>query len=218
MKRTLPYLCLLGLFALTPAFGSGNADNAPDLRTRIVHYSSEYTVNQDGSFTETRKTAIKVLQKQAIEASKRSAISYSTSVQQADVIAAYTLKPDGRRIDVPKSNFQVDIEKGKGKDFPVFSDLTTLTIVFPDAEVGDTLVFSYRLTARKPMFPNEFSVSEYFPRTKAYDDVRIRIDAPASLWTRVQARQLKKVADTTRKGRRVIEWKDAKPKPIVHKR
>lgn len=56
-----------------------------------------------------------VLKDTAVEWAKRSSISYSTSAQRAEVIAAYTKKADGRRIDVPRDNYQSEVNSGKGR-------------------------------------------------------------------------------------------------------
>ena len=55
--------------------------------------------------------------------------------------------------------------------------------MFPDVEVGDTVVFAYRIVQATPMFPGHFSVAHVFSRYAAYDDVSIKVIAPASLWT-----------------------------------
>jgi hypothetical protein len=81
-------------------------------------------INPDASFVEERSGALKVLKKAAVEGAKRFSISYSTSMQTAGLIEAYTRKPDGRRIDVPKDNCQVRANSGRGSDAPVISDRT----------------------------------------------------------------------------------------------
>jgi transglutaminase-like putative cysteine protease len=181
-------------------------EEAPELFAKTERYNVDYVINADGSFVETREWATKVVKEQAVDYLKQTSISYSTSIQKADVIAAYTLKADGRRIDVPQSNFQVETNGGKGDGGPVFSDVTTMTVVFPELAVNDTVVFSYKLTGNKPMFDGHFSTVESFRTSRYYGDVRIRIDAPASLWTQHHAWQLKEVRDEQKGDRRIVEW------------
>lgn len=200
------------------AIGVVHAEAAPDLTIRFPSYRVSYAVNGDGSFTETRYWEKTILKQTAVSRAKQTAVTFSTSIQTAEVIDAYTRKADGRRIDSPKSNFQVETNTGKEKDAPVFSDQTTVTTVFPEVEVGDTVVFSYRLTAREPMFPGHFSVAEVYPRTVAYDDVNIRIDAPAALWAQYEARQLTALPVLERDGRRILEWTYQNRTPVVSKR
>lgn len=211
------FACLLSMVAM-PVPAAAPDEEGPDLFTRNVRMHSAYTLNDDGSFVETRETATKVLKEPGIQEAKRTYVSYSTSIQKAEVLEAYTLKADGRRLDAPKTNYQIETNTGRDKSSPAFSDFTTLTVVFPEVAVGDTVVLAYRLTASEPIFPKHFSAHAYFPRIYAYDDVRIRIDAPASLWTQYQARQLTEVTNVERDGRRILEWTYANPQPVKSKR
>lgn len=217
-QRTSLWLACVLFFVSLSALASDKASESPELFTRIDRYSVAYLINDNGSYSETREMAVTVLKEQALPRVKQTSVTYSTSIQKAEVIEAYTKKAGGRRIDSPKSNFQIESNTGKDKDAPVFSDLTTMTVVFPELEVGDTVVFSYRLTAVEPMFPNHFSTQENFPKTVEYDEVRIRVDAPATLWTQYQARELKEILNTEQNGRKIIEWSYENRTPINSKR
>lgn len=209
VSRILGLLLCLGV--LSPI--GATAAEAADLATRFEHYTLGYQVNDDASLVESHDWAMTVLKERAVAQAKRASVTYSTSIQKAEVVEAYTRKADGRRIDSPRDNFQVEINTGRGKDAPVFSDQTTLTVVFPEVAVGDTVVFSYRITQSEPMFPGHFSASATFPPTAAYDDVRIRIDAPLSLDARYEARQLKEVTNREQDGRRLLEWRYENAQP-----
>lgn len=191
----------------------------PDLFTRTKSYHASYQLNADGTYVTERSTAITVLKEQAVSSAKQTSISYSTSVEKSDILAAYTLKPDGRRIDAPSGNFQVEANGGKDKGAAAaFSDRTTLSVIFPDVAVGDTLVLSYRITTTDPIFPKHFSTQEVFPTSVAYDDVRIVIDAPADMWTQHLSKDLQEVQNQVKNGRRVLEWRWENKNPIKSKR
>lgn len=193
---------------------AGWADNGgtPDLSTRVDHYYLTYKINPDGTDVQTCEWGLKILKQGAVADAKQASMTYSASTEKLDITAAYTLKADGQRVNAPKDNFQLEVEKGKGSDAPVFSDLATLTVVFPDVAVGDTVVLAYKLTDIKPMFPGQFSVMETFPNTVAEDDVRIRIDAPASLWYQFHAHGMKEML-TEKDGRKIIDlsYRNAHP-------
>lgn len=189
-----------------------------DLSGRVGHYYVSYVINTDGTAVETHDSSRTVLKEAALDSAKRASVGYSTSAQKAEVIAAYTLKGDGRRIEVTKDNYQVEVNSGKGKDSPVYSDWTTLTVVFPDVAVGDTVVFSYKLTQLEPMFPNHYSVTQYFYDHIAYDDVRVRFDYPGSMWVQHEARGMKETVNETKGDRKIIEWTYANPKPLKTER
>jgi transglutaminase-like putative cysteine protease len=189
-----------------------------DLQTRFPYYHVSITLDDSGRSTETREWSRVVLKESALDSAKTASISYSTSAQTGEVLAAYTLKADGRRIDVPKDNYQVVINRGHGKDSPVYSDQTSLSVVFPELAVGDTEVFSYRVSETEPLFPGKFSATESFSSQVAYDDVRVRIDYPAALPAQYDAYGMEQAAADAANGRNTVEWRYANPQPVESKR
>jgi transglutaminase-like putative cysteine protease len=189
-----------------------------DPPTRIEMYHATYVINPDGSSAATYEKALKILRQQALESGKQAYVSYSTSVERAEILEAYTRKPDGRRVDAPKSNYQLDINKGHESDSPSFSDRTQLSVIFPDVAVDDVVVFRYRITDIEAMFPGHFSTTERFSRGIAFDDVKVRFDAPASLWTQYAATDMTQSVDEVKDGRRVVEWTWKNPAAIKSKR
>lgn len=200
------------LLCCAPAWAKG-----PEIDTRVTQFHVAYHLNDDVSDVATYRWAMKVLTERGLSFAKQTSISYSTSIQKAEVLAAYTQKADGRRIDVPKTNYQLEINRGKGKDSPLFSDLTTLTVVFPEVAIGDTVVLAYKIIQTEPMFPGQFSVSQSFPRTYAYDDVKVRISYPAALHVQYEGRQMTQRVEE-RGGRKVVEWTFANKTPVKSKR
>jgi len=217
MKRTF----LAGLFVLaaalaTPLFAAPG--DPVDLSYRTTRLHVDYVVNPDGTSVETIERAVKVLNTKAVEYSKKGYFSYSTSVQKAEILEAYTMKADGRRIDAPRSNYQMDINKGRDADSPAFSDRTRFTVIFPDVAVEDVVVLKYRLTESEAMFPGHFSEVDRFSREEAYDDVKITIDAPASLWTQHAVTAFTETRNETKDGRKYLAWTWKNPNPVQGKR
>lgn len=187
------------------------------MRTERMHVT--YTVQPDGSYSEQRETEYKVLDERAIEYAKRESISYSASIQTLDVIAAYTRKADGRRVEVPKSNYQVETNDGRNGGGPAFSDIATTSLVFADVAVGDSVVLSYRLTGKQPMFDRQFSELDSFGGGQYQGDVRVKIDAPATMWAQHKAwGAMKQVRDETVGARRIVEWSYQNRTPSKSKR
>ncbi|MEQ1511549.1 MAG: DUF3857 and transglutaminase domain-containing protein [Lysobacteraceae bacterium] len=205
---------VISILLAAAAFAAGTAaakSDEPPLRIEREHH--RYTVGADGSFVETIETAIKVMKEAGVEIAKDSSIGYSTSIQKAEIVSAYTLKADGRKIDVPAGNFQESTNRGQNGDSPIYSDRTTLTVVFPALAVGDTTVLSYRLTAREPMFPGQFSVIDSFNPARYYGEVVVSVDAPEALPLAHVAWQMKEVGNRIEGGRRILElqWKNREP-------
>lgn len=189
-----------------------------ELQIRFDYYHATYSINEDGTATESHEWSKTVLKETALERSKSASVSYSTSAEKTEVVAAYTLKADGRRLDVPKDNYQLEVNSGKDKDSPVYSDWSTLTVVFPDVAVGDKVVFSFKLVQTEPMFPKQYSTAQYFSDQVAYNDVRVRFDYPAAMWVQYEARGMKETANETQGERKIIEWSYANPQPLKTER
>lgn len=207
------------LAAFVLSFPVSAATSEPiELQTRFNHYYASYLINADGTAVESHEWSKTVLKEQALEWAKQASVSYSTSAQKAEVVAAYTLKADGKRIDVPKDNYQFEVNSGRGKDSPVYSDWSTMTVVFPDVAVGDKVVFSYKLIQTEPMFPGHYSVVQTFGDQIAHDDVRIRFDYPAAMWVQHEARGMKQALNETRGERTLLEWTYANPIPLKSER
>lgn len=199
-------MALMG--ALTLPGGAWAAEGAatPPLASRVTHYATSYTVNPDASFVEERAWSMAVLKPEMVASASRTSVIYDRQLQKVTVTEAYTRKADGRRLPVAKKAM---------KDAPdATSGLQDLSIEFPEVAVGDTVVLAYRVTTRKPMFAGQFSVNESFPRTDAYDDVKIKIDVPAGMWSHDQARGFREVKREKRAGRQIIEWAWDNPQPL----
>jgi len=123
-----------------------------------------------------------------------------------EVLSAYTLKKDGRKIDVPKTNFQDQTNVGKGDAAPMFSDIRTKTVAYPDVAVGDTVVLSYKLTQKEATFPGNFSMLQTFSKFQVYDEVQVSVSAPASLGLRVYSRGVEGGEAPSSDGHRNWAW------------
>ena len=212
-------ICLLPFhFALIASEALAASEKAQDISSKYTDYSISYVINDDGSFTEERAWTLKILKKQALEDAKKTAIAYSTSIQTAEILQAYTLKTDGKKVDSPKDNFQTVISGGKDKNKAVFSDQSSISVVFPDVELGDSVVFKYRLTATEPIFANHFSETESFYKTYTYENLNIRINAPENLPLNYATRELKQIKNSIENKRRLIVWSWQNREPIISNR
>jgi transglutaminase-like putative cysteine protease len=194
----------LAAILAVPALAA-TSDEAPEQVVRLDRYHIDYVLNEDGSNTRTYDWARTVLQEKALEATKRASVSHSTSVEKVEILEAYTRKANGQRLDVPQSNYQITVNRGAQDGSPAFSDRTSVTVVFPDVAVGDTTVFKYRVDQAEAIFPGHFSVTDTYAKMLVYKDVRVRVDAPASMKARYEGRGMKQRTGKG-KGRQWVEW------------
>lgn len=176
-----------------------------------------YDVEKDGRVTETVETSFQVLQQNLLERAKLYSISYSTSIQTGEVMDAYTLKPDGRRIAVPPGNYQIRTSDGRNKAGPLFSDTTSVSVVFPDLAVGDTVYVKYRIAAKEPMFPGQFSLAMSFSPFGVYEDTRLTVRVPKDLPLKSEAHFFEAAAPKLDGDKSVLEWRYRNVQPERYK-
>jgi hypothetical protein len=188
-----------------------------ELESRSTKVYIDYVVNDDFTVERISEFQIKVLSEKAAKNFKKKRFSHSTSIEKFEVLEAYTIKADGSRIDVPKDNYQVTVNKGNGDNGPVFSDRTTVTIVFPELEKNDSIYMKVKNFETEPMFPKNFSASRYFWSQRAYDDVKICFDLPQNLIFKHQVRGMTEKTKIEN-GRKLIELAYKSEKPVKVKR
>jgi hypothetical protein len=106
--------------------------------------------------------------------------SYIDGMQRHAVLAAFTEKRDGRRVDVDPAAI-VTRDAAQGPNAVYMRDHKTVTLIFPDVAVGDTLVMTTRKTVGATVFPGHFQMLLPLPRTTPFADTTIRVTAPAGL-------------------------------------
>lgn len=216
VRKILPcfiILLFMAFFDLSAA-GAQQQEAAPEPYVKYDHYYLDYKINDDGTGQMTADYGVTLLKQDAVEYAKQQTISYSTSAEGLEIIAAYTKKADGRRIDVPKENYQLDVSSGKNGDNPAFSDQSMTTIIFPEVAVGDTLMLSYKRSLNKPIFPKQFSVMQNFEKDFPYDDVSVKFDLPLSMDFKCEANGMTEKTNKTENGRKFIEWIFQNKNPI----
>lgn len=184
-----------------------------ELQSRFTKLHETFTVKDNLAVERISEIEIKALTDEAAQRLKRKSFSHSTSIEKFKVLEAYTLKADGRRIEVPKNNFQVTVNKGNNGNQAIFSDRTSVTIVFPDLEKGDSIYMKVKKSETEPMFPGNFSISGYFWSQMAYDDVSVTFDLPESIAFKSQFRKMAKEQEI-KNGRKIIRLHYRNSKPI----
>ena len=196
--------------AQTPAAAPAAGAQAP---SALQRWHVRYDLGPDGRATMTQELHNQVLQAGALEDLKTYSIGFSNGIQQGQVLEAYTLKQDGRRIDVPANNFQTQTSDGHQGGKPFFSDRTRITVVFPDLAVGDTVAVKYRIEDKEAIFPGAFSVAHSFSPFMVHADSRITVRVPKGLPLRFEAHGLDEQPSAEEGELSVREWRYRNPQP-----
>lgn len=187
--------------------------NGPAVPAVLKQWHVTYDVARDGRASTTYVARNQLLQPGALEGLKSFSFSFSTGIQAAQVLEAYTLKADGRRIEVPAGNYQTETNDGRNGGQPLFSDRTRVSLVFPDVAVGDTVGLSYRIDDKEAIFPGAFSVAHSFSPYTVQEDSRVTVRYAKGLNLRFEAHGLQEQPATTEGDATVRQWRYRNPTP-----
>ncbi len=199
-RFTAALLCIVyGLLSQ----GQARADDT-DPSLVIDCYIQHFIVNTDGSYVLTVDHAKTIAQQRALQPHSQYYISYNRTLDEVSEIAAYTRKPDGRRVPVTADHIK-DQQESASTDAPMFQDTRTKVLVFPEVEVGDQLVVRYVLRRHTPLFPGHF---EDLSTSPFYDNRQFHLiyDMPASMPLYADAAGFESVPIISAVGRRRYQW------------
>ncbi len=168
-------VCIASL-AQAQTFQSGNG--AP---VEIVKQHDDIDVQADGTFARAAEVAYRALDQQGVQLLQKLQLSYMDGFQSLEVEAAYTLKADGKRIDVTPDGMVY----GRGNG--ALQSLKLLTIVFPDLEPGDEIVLVTLSKQLIPWFKYQYYQQYSFSHLVVARDVQIDMTAPANFPLNVDA-------------------------------
>lgn len=147
---------------------------------RIEVADTDVDLHADGRYVKTVETRVRIQTAAAAQADSQAPFTFNASMQRFDVVQAYTLKADGRRIDVKKDAiFTRDLPMSVGA--PLFADIKQVIVIFPDVAAGDSIHAAVRVEQIEPTFPGHYSTVFSMTPHLLVDQARIRLHAPRTL-------------------------------------
>ncbi|WP_298212050.1 DUF3857 and transglutaminase domain-containing protein [Acidovorax sp.] len=198
---------LAGIFALSCVGAVAQSPDTSSVPVVSKQWHTTYDVAADGKSSVTYATVNQIVHASALERMKSFSFSYSSSIQQGQIVEAFTEKPDGRRIVVPPNNYQTEVSDGRDGNKPMFSDRSRISVVFPDVAVGDSVGVTYKIDDKVPMFPGAFSTVQSFSPYGVHQDTRITIRAPIELKLRVEVHDLQEQPAVAEGETAVRQWR-----------
>jgi transglutaminase-like putative cysteine protease len=190
------------------------ATRAADLPIVMKLLTYDYDVRADGSFVRSLHTELQPRNEAAVTDVAQQPLRYMESREKVEVLEAYTLKPDGRKLPVNPASIQTQTPPG-APNVPMFDDQRQKVIIFPAAEAGDLLVATAELTAQ-PLIPGLFNLSMPFDRTLPYDEVRVTVSAPKSMPLVTETHEM--TFEKRSEGDKIVyEWRYANTNPLPEK-
>lgn len=174
----------------------------------------EYDVAPSGLYTQTTHGEISATTVGAAADLGQLPFDYSDSMEDLEIVEAYTLKENGRKLVVNPNAIFSQLPNAN-RQYPMFTDMRQKVVVFPQVSVNDTVVFTSRSRLKQPRFPGHFSTQEVFPRTAAFATVEVIVRAPKSLPLGIETHGLQ-FKQETRGDTVVYRWTHAAPNAVAN--
>lgn len=168
---------------LAAVLAASSAVHAQPFRFERLNVESDLKAN--GEFVQFTEQQVRIQDQTGLQQAGQMVFVYNVSMQKFEVVAAHTLKADGRKVEVkPEAIFTRDLPASTGA--PMFADVKVVVVVFAEVAVGDSIYARVRHEQTQPMFPghysNLFSMAPHF----AVDQNRIVLRAPAGMRLRIE--------------------------------
>ena len=177
------------------------------LGVTVEKYVANHEVNADGTAIETYEMQQRFDSDLVIERYKKFERSFNGDIQKAEVLDAYILKADGKKLALAPEAIQIK-PTSQAEAAPSFSSYKEIRILFDSIKAGDATYFKIRLTTTKPYFEKQFDMLENFPIAYNWKSIEINLSAPADFPLYMQAIDLeggKLTADEN--GRARWQWR-----------
>jgi transglutaminase-like putative cysteine protease len=196
--------CAVALIAVDSLYAQeeGSSDDA----VRIVRIDAAYDINSDGTATIVVERAMSPLKQSAVNALGQQTVSFQDNMDEVEILEAYTLKQDGKRLDVTADRIVTQVLPAFAST-PLYNDMKVKRIVFSDVAIGDQIVYRVKRRVVTPQIPGQFMSSLLFPRSGRFDDVRISLKHAKSFALQFSNRGLTELPARQKDGFVTHEWR-----------
>ena len=163
---------------------------------RIKQLRQDFVIDSQGRRVTTTATQFQVLSAAMVPLFSQIPVRFDATVEDAEVLEAYTLKPDGRKITVDPGNIITQKAPQANALLPLYSDAEQKIIIYPNVEVGDSLVFTSKVTEKSVALPGQFTLSRYFNTNVVADDDVYSITVPKSMHVNLGFRDMTRDVST----------------------
>lgn len=145
----------------------------------ILAKEVSYTINADSTYDVKSLLKLKINDQQGVDSGSQLPLEYNPDYETLDIIEAYTLKADGKKILVTPDKI-ITSQASSSADAPMFNQNKVKTIVFPDTSIGDTLVLVQK-SHHKPILDKQISITEIIDPSSDIKQAKYTITAPKNL-------------------------------------
>ena len=145
----------------------------------VVNSKTRIEVNKDASYTQHFEEQNRVDTLQGVRMLGERKISYNSTLEDVEVLEAYTIQPDGTRIVVPLDKIRTQDETSD--DGAIYSDTKSKVIIYPKLEVGSQVYYRAKSVQHTPEFPGHFFTWSHFSPHVRYENVSVELAHDAGI-------------------------------------
>ena len=109
-----------------------------------------------------------------MQSSGEQRISYVSTLEDLQILEAYTQQPDGSRINVAPDRIRT-VEESYTAGAPIFSDSKVKVLVFPKVDVASLLHFKFKSTQHTPYFAGHYFNKRYYSPHQRYEEMVVNL-------------------------------------------
>jgi len=175
------------IFSLCTLDGIAQTAATPyEAQETVLRDDSVYDVRTDGTYMLERFKQVRINNQKGVQSSSQVSLPYSTTLQELEVVEAYTTSKDGKRVDVAADKIMLQ-QSPQSAGAPMFDDAKVKIIVFPNVEPGAILSSRVRMKQKLPLFPGAFSLSREFWKTWHFQAASVTVRAPEAMKLYIEA-------------------------------
>lgn len=176
-KRVKMVIQKIGVCLMLLASSLASAQYRPTCTVVKNHVQIE--INSDASYSQVMEVQYRIDTEQGIELLGERKITFNATLSDVEVLEAYTLRPDGSRLDVPADKIRTQDESSD--DGAIYSDSKSKVIIYPKLEIGSHVYYRAKLVQHTPEFPGHFFHSYHFSPHFKYESAIIELKHPIGL-------------------------------------
>ncbi|WP_343729737.1 DUF3857 domain-containing protein [Duganella sp.] len=198
--KSIALLCAAVLFSAHALAADDGSDPSHTVLKNLQHF----VVQRDGSYALTEELLLQLNEQRAVGYDAQPHFHFNRTLENVEVLEAYTEKPDGRRLPVQPDQIKLQQEPAYN-GAPMFQDMQIKAVIYPDVAVGDKLYSKIRKTRNIALFGGQFYDSTY-PPYRPLKQLTLIYDLPADMALKSDALGFKPAPTERHDGRTVYRW------------
>jgi len=140
----------------------------------VIKSKIQLIVRQDATYDEQMEALYRIDTDDGVKSYSTVKISYDKTAEKCQIIEAYVIQPNGKKIIVKANAIKVTSDPVSRRS-PMFSDTKNINIIFPKVEKGSMIYYKTKSRIFRTTFPNIFSMTKHMSETEAWQDYTLDI-------------------------------------------